>query len=281
MSCLIVYLFVTLYITNRVNYIVHMKTMLKILVPFDFTETAENALSYVKKFVGYDEDTEIVFVYVDESEDTDAVNKLEAVKADFESHAISKVRTLVVKGEFQSALLEVVKAEASDLVFIGTGLINKDKLITNTSTFVLSADCPVIVIPKGYEEFQIKKIALVIGEDLIHNSKLLETLLIVARRFSAKVEVLTVKRGEAEYGYTTADEKNENVISYYLENFYSGHVFIDGPDIPKSIFKYAEDKNIDLISILPRNHEVGETSSKGALTKVLSEMSKVPLLVID
>ncbi|WP_299781618.1 universal stress protein [uncultured Formosa sp.] len=254
---------------------------MKILVPFDFTETANNALSYVKKFVGYDENTEVVFVYVNENEDSKAEEKLEAVKTDFEEHSISKVRTLVVKGEFHAAILKVVEAEASDLVFIGTSLVNDKKLNTNASKFVLSADCPVIVIPKDYDAFKIKKIALVIGEDLIHNSKLLQTLLMVARRFSAKVDVLTVKKGEAEYGYTNEDEKNENTISYYLEDFYSGHVFIDGPDIPESIFKYAEEKHIDLISILPRNNAEGELSSKGALTKALSEVSKIPLLVID
>ncbi|MDW5288659.1 universal stress protein [Formosa sp. PL04] len=258
-----------------------MKKLFKILVPFDFTETAKNALNYVKNFVGNDADTEILLVYVNESGDAKAEEKLNAIKSDLNEHCMSTVKALVVKGEFQASLLKVVLEEKSNIIFMGTSLVNHEKLNTNTSTFVLAADCPVIVIPKDYEVFQIKKIALVIGEDLIHNSKLLEVLLGVARRFHAKVDVLTVKNGEAEYGYTKVDEKNENTISYYLEDFYSQHVFIDGPDIPKSIFKYAEEKEIDLISILPRNNEQGAISSKGALTKALSEVSKIPLLVID
>ncbi|CDF78986.1 universal stress protein, UspA family [Formosa agariphila KMM 3901] len=258
-----------------------MKKLFKILVPFDFSETANNALNYAKNFVANDSDTEIILVYVNEVEDETAAEKLEAVRAEAHESCASNVSAIVKKGLLQTSLLEVEKAEQVDLIFMGTSLVNNKKLNTNTSSFVLVADCPVIVIPKDYENFKIQKIALVIGEDLIHDSKLLEVLLQVARRFKAKVDVLTVKQGVAEYGYTIVDEKNENAIMYYLENFYSHHHFVDGPDIPTSIFKYAEEKNIDLISILPRNHTKGKTSSEGALTKALSEVSKTPLLVID
>ena len=258
-----------------------MKKIFKILVPYDFSETAENALNYVKNFVANDANTEIILVYVNEIDDDEATVKLEAIKTNFQPHCMSKVRTIVKKGLLQSSLLEVEKEEAIDLIFMGTGLAHNKKLNTNTSSFALVADCPIIVVPKDYKDFKVEKIALVIGEDLIHDSKLLGVLLQVARRFNAKVNVLTVKQGEAEYGYTAVDEKNENTISYYLEDFYSHHLFIDGPDIPLSIFKYVEQKDIDLISILPRNHAKGKMSSEGALTKALAGMSKTPLLIID
>ena len=258
-----------------------MKKIFKILVPYDFTETAENALNYVKNFVANDANTEIILVYVNEIDDENAAEKLETIKTNFQAHCISKVRTIVKNGLLQASLLEVEEEEEIDLIFMGTGLVHNKKLNTNTSSFVLVADCPIIVVPKDYQEFKVEKIALVIGEDLIHDSKLLGVLLQVARRFNAKVHVLTVKQGEADYGYSVVDEKNENTISYYLEDFYSHHLFIDGPDIPLSIFKYAEEKDIDLISILPRNHAKGKISSEGALTKALAEVSKTPLLVID
>jgi len=258
-----------------------MKKLFKILVPFDFSDTANNALNYVKNFVADDLNTEIILVYVNEIDDEQAEKKLEAIREEFQAHSRNTIRAIVKKGLLQSALIEVEKAEKIDLIFMGTSLVNNKKLNTNTSSFVLVVDCPIIVIPKDYENFKIKKIALVIGEDLIHDSKLLGVLLQVARRFKARVHVLTVKQGEADYGYTIVDEKNENTIMYYLEDFYSHHLFVDGPDIPTSIFKYAEEKDIDLISILPRNHAKGKVSSEGALTKSLSEVSKTPLLVID
>ncbi|WP_066225445.1 universal stress protein [Formosa haliotis] len=258
-----------------------MKKLFKILVPFDFSDTAMNALNYAKQFVKLDGNSEIILLHVVEENSDHAEDRLEAVKANVEKQSLSKVKALVVNGELQSTILKVEEDEKADIIFMGTSLVNHEKLNTNTSTFVLLADCPVIVIPIDYDNFQIKKIALVIGEDLIHNSKLLDTLLEVARRFDAKVDVLTVKNKDGEYGYTNEDEKNENTISYYLENFYSQHVFIDGPDIPEGIFKYAKEKEIDLISILPRNHAEGPITSEGALTKALSQVSKIPLLVID
>jgi hypothetical protein len=70
-------------------------------------------------------------------------------------------------------------------------------------------------------------------------------------------------------------------IQYYLESFYSEHVFMKNPDIIKGILTYATEKNIDMITILPRNQTTNGQSSEGQLTQILTLHSNVPVLAIN
>ncbi|WP_091868420.1 hypothetical protein [Pricia antarctica] len=53
----------------------------------------------------------------------------------------------------------------------------------------------------------------------------------VARRFNAKVHVVTIENRAESYGYSEEEEKNENAIAYYLENFYAERVFVKNKDV--------------------------------------------------
>ncbi len=168
------------------------------------------------------------------------------------------------------------------MVIMGTsGAFDKnDPTLSNTSKLVLKTDCPVLVVPQEFKEFQVKNIALVLGKEEIDERQVLETLLKVSRKFNAKVHVLTIENTSEMYGYSAIDEKNENLLAYYLENFYSEHTFLENPDLVKGILTHATEKEMDMIAILPRNHARRDNPSEGRLTEMLTLKSKIPILAV-
>ena len=95
------------------------------------------------------------------------------------------------------------------------------------------------------------------------------------------MHVITIENRPEMFGYSETDEKNETTIQYYLENFYSEHVFIENPDVVDGILNYATLHNIDVITILPRNHTKHSQPSEGQLTELLVLHSPIPILAID
>ncbi|TRZ41795.1 universal stress protein [Robertkochia solimangrovi] len=260
-----------------------MKAISTVLVPFDFSDVASNALNYAIRFLENDPQVKIILAHVEDgAANQEKLPELKKIIQTYSRKIRNEIIPVITKGRINESLLEIQRTTSVDLVIMGTCPL-KDHcfLQTKTSEFVLAAKCPVLVIPKGYHEFHLERISLVIGKDEIHNYKLLGVLLDVARRFNAHVDVITVKNDEGNYGYTPTDEKNENNIEYYLENFYSHHSFIEDPDILHGIFNYVDKNKVDLIAMLPRNHAEGPVHSEGKLTRELSQTTEVPLLAID
>lgn len=256
-----------------------------ILVPYDFSETSKNALDYAVNFVGYDRSIKILLTHISSVDNDDVAQKAFAdLKNQYSNTFKSPMEMISKSGSLTETILEIQKNQDIDLIIMGTsGVSNEtESAVTNTAKLVVEADnCPIIVIPEGVKSFGIEKIALVLGKKKIDDRSTLETLLYVARRFNAKVIVLTIQNEEGLYGYSEADESNENLMEYYLENFYSHHAFLENPDILKGIDDYTSTHNIDLVAILPRNHAQESAPSEGRLTKELSMHSKVPILAID
>ncbi len=261
-----------------------MKKKSTILVPFDFSESSKIALDYTVSFVGLDTDIKIVLVHIttDKDEKT-SYESFEQIKLEYAQNFRGELEWIIERGGLLETILLLQKRYAIDLIIMGTsGAVYGDSAITNSSALALETDdCPVLVIPKIERDFNIKKIALVLGKDKIEDTSVLEALLKMARRFNAKVDVLTIKNKEGIYGYSKPEEANENLLEYHLENFYAQHAFIADTDIVMGINSYTERNAIDMVAILPRNHAGYNGQSEGKLTKELAMNSQVPLFVID
>jgi len=258
-----------------------MKKPQKILVPFDFSKTSKNALQYAIDYVGLDDNLKIVLAYISNHDNQDLLEEaFGSISSKYGLNLKHEMQWLSFSGTLSNAILYIQKEEDINLIIMGTSG-DEDEEESNTSHLVLKADCPVLVIPKVYSEFKMKNVVLVLGTNEIEDNKTLATLLDVARRFNAKVHVITIKNKPMEYGYSEIDEKNESKIQYYLENFYSEHTFIENPDIVEGIMDYSKHHDIDAIVILPRNHSTKSAPSEGQLTEILTLKSEIPVLAID
>lgn len=259
-----------------------MAEITKILVPFDFSDSAKRALEYAVEFVGREE-IPIDLVHVpDDPDDGEMHGMYEDLREEYEKRLkIPLSWTIGSDGKITDVIIEAQKERKADIIFMGTSGLSKDNEASQTSKLVAKAKCPVIVIPESTKKKTIRDISLVLGQNEIDRPKLLDTLLNISQKFNAKVHVLTVQNTPDTYGYSKTDEKNENTLMYYLENFYSDHTFIENLDIVEGIFSYVEDHKIDMIVILPRNQTKKGVPSNGLLTKELVLRSQVPVMVLE
>ncbi len=254
-----------------------------ILVPFDFSESAKTALEYAVSFVGDSKNMDIHLAYVTHQPDLSELKKaFEVEQLKYKKRLKRPLKWITAWGSFQESLVKISETRNIDLVIMGTSsaFSQKDPNHSNTSKFVLESQVPVLVIPIGPKEFKIKNIALVLGKEEIDDKKVLENLLKIANRFNAKVHVLTIENTSDSYGYSQVDQKNENLLEYYLESFYSDHTFLENPDVVKGILAHAIEKEMDMIAILPRNHAKRGNPSEGRLTELLTLQSPIPTLAL-
>ncbi len=258
-----------------------MKKISNILIPFDFSKTSKEALEYAIKYVGDAENLKLMLAHVSDEQNSDNLKeKFRNTIKNHQEEVNNQIEWVSVTGELTEALIEIQKYEDVSLIIMGTSG-GTSLGPTNTSKLVLEADCPVLVVPSDLGEFRLKNIALVLGKEVIDDTQDLSMLLEVSQRFNAKVHVITIKNRPETFGYSENDQKNENLIQYYLENFYSEHVFIENPDLVDGILNYATQRNIDVITILPRNHTKNSEPSEGQLTELLTLHSPIPILAID
>ncbi|HSR60295.1 MAG TPA: universal stress protein [Robiginitalea sp.] len=254
-----------------------------ILIPFDFSVSAKRALQYAFDFAGNrpDKHMKLCFIQPDKAP-KDFKAEFEEISARLPKTFRARLSWVALEPATVEGLLQYSREDGSDLILMGTSGSDDPNGNTHTSETVLASDCPVLVIPPGApEDFRIEKIALVLGRNEIEDPKVLGTLLDVARTFNAKVRVLTIENKPGTYGYSKGEERNEQLLEYYLENFYSHHIFIEHADVVEGIFDYATEKEIDLLAILPRNHSRAGTPSEGRLTRILTLRSHTPLLAIE
>ncbi|MFS4455843.1 universal stress protein [Maribacter sp. 2304DJ31-5] len=259
-----------------------MNSISKILVPYDFSQSAKQALDYTVDFVG-DEAIKIDLIHISDNPDHNKMRETydglcEAYK---DKLKIPLTWAIGWDGTVTDIVIEAQREKEVDLIIMGTSGLSGDNDDSQTSRLVERANCPVLVVPENSKKKALKNISLVLGKDEIDSPKSLNTLLGISQKFNAKVHVLTVQNTSGIFGYSQNDEKNENTLMYYLENFYSEHTFIENPDIVEGVFSYADEHNIDMIAILPRNHIKHDVPSDGLLTKELVLRAKIPVLTIE
>ena len=262
-----------------------MKTL---LIPFDFSKASENALKYSVEFAMHEKPILKIYLLhlIDEhTNEDDAHKKLKSIINEYDKpeYPNPKIEPLVKRGRLTTLALALRQELQIDLVIVGTRgteVFRKD-MTSNTSKFIREVDMPVLVIPEKSQGFNLRNIVLTTGEEKIPDRNVLFTLLEIARRFNAKVNLLTIGRDKKMMGDSEYDEFNEKTIEYFLEMFYSHHTFIANEDIVEGINQYLEKQHIDMLAIMPKTHLEKDKASQGKLTNILTIYSEKPLLILD
>jgi nucleotide-binding universal stress UspA family protein len=252
-------------------------------VPFDFSEASRRGLEYAMDFAGPRKGVHLRICFISEKETDSALQEaFDTLKSPLGKGFRAQLSWTRISPPTVEGLLEASREGQPDLVIIGTSGSDDPEGTTKTSKLVLAAPYPVLVVPSHAErEFRLKKIALVLGPREIDDPNDLATLLAVARTYNAQVTVLTIENRPVTYGYSEEEERNERLLEYYLESFYSHHAYIRNEDVVQGIFEYVDQHEIDMIAIFPRNHSRTENTSEGRLTRILALQSSTPLLAIE
>jgi hypothetical protein len=139
--------------------------------------------------------------------------------------------------------------------------------------FLKLTDCPVILIPRTNSKANIKTIAYANDFMNIKDSSAFKPLLELSNAFGANVHIIHVNKGKA-----SPQDNAEAAIEYYLNAVKHEYYSVNSNDIVGAIQKYLSDKNIDLLTLLLRDHGSNELQTKGELVEQLVTKSNVPVL---
>lgn len=270
-----------------------------ILAPVDFSECSDNALKIaidLTKLTGgnlvvlhgfsipiglvseYHVPDEVSF----KNYETTARAQLEELPSKFSSLNDISVTYRFVLSLPLDAVLTTIEEEYIDLVVMGTkgaGNIIDNVLGSTTSTLIHKTLTPVLVIPKHFNSLNIKKIAVAVDFDQTNDFSKLIILRELASLLKSEINILNASaENPKERGIAVGDQALE--LHNIFKDLEHEYFFIDDENITRGISEFIITNNVDLITLLPKNHTFFERLLKKSVTKGLALHTNIPLLAI-
>lgn len=270
--------------------------MKKILVPTDFSPSAENALNYAQQVAQYlnavvslvnvyhPSFTEIDgTVYVDEEEIKIREQKMKSYVETFNKDWIGEVmKNPIVEGKVLEGFPAEVILETigdHDLVILSAQGENRTfkRIFGSVSTEIaLHSNKPVIIVPENYNYRSIKKI-LIACEDNLTNKMVLPELINFSNLYGADVVAVHVEKKSSRFNTV-------ELLSLINSQNPAGKVEVKvllGEDVTETIRNFAYDENVDLICFGRRDRGFFYDLFHPSLTKKMAIFTDIPLLIIN
>lgn len=273
--------------------------MKKILVPTDFSDTSKNAALFAAQMVADLQDAKIILIHVSdkitggsdgspltEDDDDRRIILTQALgQLSDELLAVAKVPVEFVMEKGTSlveTLTRYVRYQAIDLVIMGiTGATRLEQIFMGSNTLEMAKEsaCPVLIVPPDAKYRKIKNVVLASDFKEVDTTIPLAPLKATLDLFKPALHVVNV---DSEHYVELTDEykaerkKLETMLKDYAPEFY----FIRQYDFFDAISQFAEDKNIDLIVIVPRERSFLSGLFKTSHTKKLAYHSHIPIVAI-
>lgn len=266
--------------------------MKKILVVTDFSEVAKNASLYAielaklsgAKVLLYDNSSEnnlsseinaLTVIKDEESKlknglEVDYLNKLSDIDVE-----LLETKEILIKG-----VLLIEKNENIDLVIMGvkesadlTGFI-----IGNIITDLIKETLvPLMIIPEATSFKKIKKIVFAVDFNLETELKMHKPVKDLLQFFNPEIFVLNVVKENEEI---MPDNKiSEYNIEKYFENESHIYSFIENNDLINGLKDFIFCNNIDMITMLPHNHNFLQNIFIESNTKKMVFNTPIPLII--
>ena len=274
----------------------NMETIKTILVPTDFSEVAKNALIYAVNMAKEIKAKLIVLhvyyipvltgtkPYVLSPDllinTTDLINQqLHEIELDNPEINQVKHEFLSMPGYTAAEINIAAKNQKADLIIMGTlGASGLQELLvgSNTASVIEEAFCPVLAIPVKAKFKSIKNIAFAYDHDAISVPLEFKTLIPLAESFKAEISIFHVKTYDKEL---ISEEKESPRLQYEQPVKHTYTSFYE-EDIEEGINNFIQAKNIDILAMMPRKHNLFYKLFKSSLTKKMAFHTKIPLLAI-
>lgn len=272
--------------------------MTKIILTTNFSESARNAMIYAIHLFGTT-DTEFVLMntFIDASTGTDGFISAEELtkrggtadvqaekallKKHFEGVDI-KLKCVSVHGQLVSAINDTVTEESADYVVLG----NKNKydidasfLRTKSYELIGKIKCPVLAVPQN-REFKMGQGGLIFATDLnvIQKPEQLKPVIGIAQRY--KVPVLGINVRRANQAKTEKEEKASQQLNKIFESVNFEMHQIEDEQVMRGITDFVATKGSSLLILLARKHNILQGLVQQRLTKEISKVATLPLLIL-
>ncbi len=273
--------------------------MKKLLVPTDFSDTSKNAALFAAQMAADVQNAKIVLIHVSDkitggsdgsplTEDDDdrriiLSQALSQLKDELLAVANVPIEFVMEKGSsLVETLSRYVRHQGIDLVIMGiTGATRLEQIFMGSNTLEMAQEsaCPVLIIPPDAKYRKIKNVVLASDFKEVETTIPVAPLKATLDLFKPALHIVNV---DSEHYVELTDEykaerkKLETMLSNYTPEFY----FIRQYDFFDAISQFAEDKNIDLIVIVPRERSFLSGLFKTSHTKKLAYHSHIPIVAI-
>ena len=273
----------------------------KIIVPVDLSPTSHNAYLYA---LGLAEDLnasiEVIYVHTMADRDRnesfpDKMEDMEGQLSDFvnlyarqeqeDTAVFTKVKLTkrVLIGYPVKSILHACQNPA-DTIFV-MGMTGSHNAIgryfgTVSSAIAQKAKCPVLLIPARAKYIPYKNILLASNYDSADREKL-KQITDFASFFKAGIHFVHIReKGEVE----EFTETEERIFARLFEEGDPGFSFsltaIEAPSIAKGLSQYADENEIDLLTLVKSRKGFLKLLLNKSITKKIAFNSKLPLLVL-
>lgn len=275
--------------------------MKKIILPTDFSENAYNALKYAVQLF---KDVETTFYLLHTY--TPAIFRAESLlspsQIDLEDHnqsiAVAQLKkvqerllkefnnskhTFVTNAAFNTLTDEVedmVKREKADLVIMGTkGVTDVLEVLlgTNTTEVMKRTECPLIVVPSGFEYKSPKEIIFPTDYEIAYEQNQLDQLLAISGTHGSSIDVIHVSSG---YDLTQDQLRNKQQLEQLLGP--TSHIFHNLPDqgVIEAINTFKADKPMALLVMIRNKQTFLERLFFEPIIKKIGLQINIPFMVI-
>lgn len=270
--------------------------MKTILVPVDFSTTAENAAAYAAELAKLSKaklillniysvpipvtDVPITNIPLEEVE-WDSIKELKIFNKNL-TLKYPEVETEIVTraGFVVDGIHLMIEEYKPDLVIIGMkGLGKSSSFFGSNATLVMKkAKCPVLCIPEGIKFIKPAKIALACDYKAIVPDEAVNKFKYFVELFKSKVLLFDVlKRAElVTYQKAAAEVNLENSLGNMEHSVY----YPSGDNLPEEINRFIEKNNVDMLVMFPHNYPFFQNLFHHSATKEMAFSTKVPLLTI-
>lgn len=274
--------------------------MKKFLVPTDFSDTSKNAAKFAAQAVAEVKDANIILYNVSDKiaagsdgsllteTDSDRAlilgNALQQLKSEIQPFAGSAtIETVLENGSSLVDNMErYVRHYDIDMVIMGiTGATRLEQIFmgSNTLNMVNTGLCPVLIVPPNASFRKIKNVVLASDLKDVATTTPVAPIKSVLDIFKPTLHIVNVDH--EHYVAVTDEYKAEvSILESMLADYKPEFFFIRQYDFLDAISQYAQDKNIDLIIIIPKKDSFLGGIFKTSHTKKLAYHSHIPIVAI-
>jgi nucleotide-binding universal stress UspA family protein len=256
-----------------------------VIVPVDFSDTSLNAARYAVKLLAGHPGVEMILyhMYTKPNEEENSIENIENLKSELLQNDSVNITTYTEQGgDFVDELEKLTRHREADLVIMGiTGRSSLQQIFMGSNALKMAENkfCPVMIIPPNCQFRDVKNVLLTSDLKNVVSTTPSVPIKKVLKTFQCYLHVINVN----EDTYIVLSEEHEaekEKLRKMFEEFNPQFYFLRLFDVDEAINEFANDKNIDLIINVQKEHSRFHRFFKSSHTKALAYQSTIPVLVV-
>ncbi|MGD1847357.1 MAG: universal stress protein [Salibacteraceae bacterium] len=270
--------------------------MKTILLPTDFSETAQKAADYAIHLFGLDDVKYILLnaYQVPHAGASMLVSITDILRQESERDLADETSRLEFKygnnlalsstsvmGDVLHTVEKLVETDKVTYVVVGTNGASglKEVLVgSNAAAIIRKSKVPVLVVPLQVELTTWKKVVLATDYSAIQDARVLDPLLNMCMAFNSKVNLLNVRKEPLEV--TLKKSLIGMALDHAFDSVEHEFCFVENNDVVEGLEHYLHEVQPDLVAMIPRHTGFLDRIFHRSVTNRIAMHTTLPLLTL-